>query len=365
MLRTAGTALLLALSLTSAPAARAAGAEPRLSLLLVDIAGLCPKDAEPLLTRRPGAVAFAQAISQSGETAPGAASLLTAEFVESHGLVAPEDSISTAAATLAEVLEQAGWDTGAFAADPAMDSRAGFARGFAKSEFEADASSSSLAAALEAAVRWAEARRRPFFLYFHGTPPAAEAWAAFQRLRRTCPERTVAVLTSDRGPGGGPELGDPRLRVPLLIWHPGLAPRSVGALVRLIDLAPAFLEWAGVAAPGSFQGNSLARLAAGTAEAAPRYGFSAAGSRPGAADSFAISAPGWRMVYERAKNEFRLYDLKADPGMTADAQERRPDVALDLTQKLMRHLRETRPAGGQGGQMSPELRDELRRKGYW
>ena len=71
------------------------------------------------------------------------------------------------------------------------------------------------------------------------------------------------------------------------------------------------------------------------------------------------------MVYERAKNEFRLYDLKADPGMTADAQERRPDVALDLTQKLMRHLRETRPAGGQGGQMSPELRDELRRKGYW
>jgi arabinogalactan endo-1,4-beta-galactosidase/arylsulfatase A-like enzyme len=77
-------------------------------------------------------------------------------------------------------------------------------------------------------------------------------------------ENTIIVLSSDHGPSFGRgklsvhELG---VKVPLIARWPGkgkLPPRRVSSLVSLVDLAPTFMELAGVAPIPEFAGKSLA-----------------------------------------------------------------------------------------------------------
>jgi hypothetical protein len=71
------------------------------------------------------------------------------------------------------------------------------------------------------------------------------------------------------------------------------------------------------------------------------------------------------MLYDQAEGEARLYDFQDDPGMRKDLSEREPEVVLDLTQRLMRHIRETRSSSRKGEGLSPELLRQMREKGYW
>ncbi len=78
-------------------------------------------------------------------------------------------------------------------------------------------------------------------------------------------ERTLIVLSGDHGMPGVPDgkcnLYDQGTAVPLVIRLPGAAPgRVVDDLVRLPDLAPTFLELAGVALPDGLYGRSLLPL---------------------------------------------------------------------------------------------------------
>ncbi|MDD5628407.1 MAG: hypothetical protein PHU21_05050 [Elusimicrobia bacterium] len=362
MLNPAWILPLLLLLPAAAPSLRAAPPAPR-GVVLLDLVGL-PAEQSALEREAPGAVAFAQAVSQGGAAAPGAASLLASQYVQNHGLVAPGDRISTEAVTLAEAFSRAGFAAAGFAADDGLDARTGLARGFAPADFRADSSSAVFRQALDGALRWLAEQRGPFFLYLHGARPEPESLEAFRALRRALPGGSVLVLTAGTGPGGGPQLGERSVHVPLLIWGPRLKPRRVAAVVRLVDLGPALLEWAEVPVPDSFQGASLAPLAEGGA-AAPRYGCSASGTQPGRPTLFSIRDAGWQMIYDKADGTARLFDLKADPGMKADLSESRPDVGLDLTQRLMRHLRETKSSARRGEPLSPELLRQMREKGYW
>ncbi|MCX5796094.1 MAG: sulfatase-like hydrolase/transferase [Elusimicrobia bacterium] len=354
--------LLLALLAAFSPLRAAAPAAPR-GIVLLDLVGL-PAEQSALEREAPGAVVFAQAVAQGGAAAPSAASLLASQYVQNHGLVAPGDHISTAAATMAEALGRAGYATAGFAADAGLDLQAGLARGFAVAGFQAESSSTAFRQARDGALRWLAAQRGPFFLYLHGARPAPESLEAVRALRQAAPAGSWLILTAGVGPGGGPELGERSVHVPLLIWSPGLKPRRVAEVVRLVDLGPALLEWAKAAVPDSFQGASLAPLAEG-GSAAPRYGFSASGTQPGKPTLFSIRDGGWQMIYDKASGEARLFDLKADPDMKTDLSESRPDIGLDLTQRLMRHLRETKSSGRRGEQLSPELLRQMREKGYW
>lgn len=93
--------------------------------------------------------------------------------------------------------------------------------------------------------------------------------------------RTVVVFTSDNGYYlGEHQLGDKRsayeesLRVPLLIrWPGGAAPSVQDAIALNIDLAPTFLDVAGISAPASVQGRSLRPLLAGRPPAGWRRSF--------------------------------------------------------------------------------------------
>jgi N-sulfoglucosamine sulfohydrolase len=78
-------------------------------------------------------------------------------------------------------------------------------------------------------------------------------------------ERTLIVLSGDHGMPGVPDgkcnLYDQGTAVPLVVRLPGGVPgRVVDDLVRLPDLAPTFLELAGVSAPEGLYGRSLLPL---------------------------------------------------------------------------------------------------------
>ncbi|MBI5240628.1 MAG: hypothetical protein HY926_09160 [Elusimicrobia bacterium] len=356
-------AAILLLGAAGSPAFAADAPAVRPGIVLMDFTGLAADQAS-LEKEVPGAVVFSQAVSQGGHPASAAASLLTAQYVQTHGLAAAGDAVSTAAVTLAEVLGRAGYSAAAFSADPALDARSGLTRGFSPARFETDASGLVFRKTWEGAVDWLSAQKAPFFLYIHGIRPEPEAFEAFRALRKASPAGTILALTAGIGPGGGPELGEKTVHVPLLVWRPALKPRRVSAVVRLVDLAAALVEWTGAEVPASFQGASLAALAAGGA-AAPRYGFSASGARSGKPTLFAIRSEAMHMLYDQANGEARLYDFKADPGMKRDLSESRPEAALDLTQRLMRHIRETRSSSRRGEGLSPELLRQMREKGYW
>jgi arylsulfatase A-like enzyme len=80
--------------------------------------------------------------------------------------------------------------------------------------------------------------------------------------------RTLLVITSDHGEafgehgytGHGRTLHEEVLRVPLLVWAPGLvaAGRRVPGLVGVIDVAPTILDLLGLPVPGGLTGVSLA-----------------------------------------------------------------------------------------------------------
>ncbi len=88
---------------------------------------------------------------------------------------------------------------------------------------------------------------------------------------RKLTDNTVVIYTSDNGFFVGDHgwydkrfMYEPSLRVPLLIRAPGAkAGQTTAEMTMNIDLAPTILDYAGVPAPASFQGQSLRPLLAG------------------------------------------------------------------------------------------------------
>ena len=100
--------------------------------------------------------------------------------------------------------------------------------------------------------------------------------SALQRLFDAAGSDAVVVIFSDHGEEffdhgdleHGHSLHDELLRVPLILRAPGLAPRRVAAPVSLLDITPTVLDLIGAsgAAPGPFDGMSLAAIARGEAD---------------------------------------------------------------------------------------------------
>ncbi|MCJ7681842.1 MAG: sulfatase, partial [Candidatus Aminicenantes bacterium] len=92
---------------------------------------------------------------------------------------------------------------------------------------------------------------------------------------RQCLENTLIVLTSDHGEeffehgvfGHRQNLYDTTLRIPLIVWAPGLVPSGVTVKtpVRIYDILPTILEVTGVSRPAGVLGRSLVPLFSGEA----------------------------------------------------------------------------------------------------
>lgn len=140
-------------------------------------------DISPALDRlAEESIVFENAISQAPWTKPAIASLFTSLHPEQHGVIAHEgrygdreaeglraSMLPQRAATLAEELRRAGYETAAFVANPWIQRRHGFAQGF--DVFDAKDVGNRVPASLllEKASAWLAQRdsTRPFFLYIH------------------------------------------------------------------------------------------------------------------------------------------------------------------------------------------------------
>jgi arylsulfatase A-like enzyme len=177
--------------------------------------------------------------------------------------------------------------------------------------------------------------------------------------------KTIVVFYSDHGDmfgkhgrfmRGGPLRGtfyDDVLHIPLLIYHPGLAPRTIDGLAQAVDLAPTLLSLLGLKSPDDFRGKSLLPLIRGNPPV-NRHVFAGAAFAPSDKNPFfhhpsvIISARDqqWKLIMERLsysagpQDSWELYDLKKDPDELTNLAEKRPEAVRELRQAIRNWLKD-------------------------
>jgi arylsulfatase A-like enzyme/tetratricopeptide (TPR) repeat protein len=355
-----------------------------------------------------GGVRFEQAHAQNVVTLPSHANILSGRYPLDHGV--RDNSgfrFPNGVDTLATLLKQAGYRTGAFVSAFPLDSRFGLDRGFdvyddrlgdpeARTAFLMPERSGARTVAQALKWRAAQGTARtftwihlyePHFPYvppepfasryaqspYHGEVAYADSLLGpvLEPLLRAGKEgHTLVVLTSDHGEGLG-EHGEKThgifayettLHVPLILYAPRLfGPRTSGERVRHIDILPTVLDALGLEVPKDASGRSLLTLAAGGREApAPSY-FEALSSSVNR---------GWAPLTGVGHARFKLidlpipelYDLEADPHETANLAAAEPRVLETMGAKLA-GLRAA-DHGIARSEESAEARERLRSLGY-
>lgn len=187
----------------------------------------------------------------------------------------------------------------------------------------------------------------------------------------------IVVITADHGEGfqdhgyigHGKSLYNELIRVPLIIRVPGLATRvDVWEPVSLIDLAPALLDWAGIAVPEAFEGRSLKSVALRSQPGSvSQPGRPADGARPVISERAAVmTGNDLNPTHQRAlilgnkkyigaatndgELDGELYDLGADPG------EKRPLSVGALEGERLRRALDQAASRGARGAATPQSR---------
>jgi arylsulfatase A-like enzyme len=147
-------------------------------------------------------------------------------------------------------------------------------------------------------------------------------------------DNTIIVITADHGEAfwehgvgsHGHSVHDEEIKVPLIINNATLypKPRRIADQVSLIDLVPTIIERTGVRDGHHREGRDLHRLIAENVSRRPEGSFlpwdldlceSTLCKSP---DAKGIRSREWKIMVEPATALVRLYDLKQDPGETAD-----------------------------------------------
>jgi arylsulfatase A-like enzyme len=348
-------------------------------------------------------------------TLPSHTSLFTSTYPSYHGVRDNgRSSAGPGLTTLAEVLREQGFATGAFIASYVLDRRFGLAQGFDTYDDELHGASTSVGAmgrerpggeVVERTITWLRDRNREtrFFCWVHlfdphsehRAPPPYDARHAGRpydgeiaysdenvgRLLGALDElglerSTLVVFASDHGEAFGEhgEQGhaifvyDTTLLVPLVLRWPDVLPsgRVAQGQVSLVDLAPTILDVLGLdPLPGS-QGRSLlgACFEDPPGDAEPVYAESFHGSlRFGWAPLQSVRTDRWKLI--RAPRP-ELYDLKNDPGETTNVIDDHPDVARQMEAWLDAIALESAPAAAAPAAVTldDEARANLEALGY-
>lgn len=360
-------------------------------------------------------VRFEWVVSPAPLTLPTHASLLTSVYPTYHGVrdnsgfVLGQEQL-----TLAEVLRERGYRTGAFVGAFVLDARFGLDQGFDvyRSDFPLSGRETIAPGLIQkraeevaaAALEWLDRPgrfERPFFCWIHFYDPHApyeppEPFRSryrgdlysgevayvdqvlgdlFRELRaRGWWDDTTVIVTSDHGESLG-EHGEEThgffvyeacQRVPLLWKTPDkrVTPKTVGGLVRLIDVAPTLLQELGIRVPAVFQGRGLwgslrqGRVPPQVAYAEtyyPRLQF-------GWSELRAFYRPPYKYI-EAPQPE--LYDLSRDPeektNLYASHQALAGSLRAALFETIQRFSASSPP---QAGAMDPETAAALASLGY-
>lgn len=139
------------------------------------------------------------------------------------------------------------------------------------------------------------------------------------------------------------------LHVPLIIYHPHVAPQRIPYHVGLIDVAPTVLDMLSIPIPTQFEGKSLIPFFNGH-EKAHRDVFSASmHSRVHPYKTFVLISGNLKYIFAY-KGDFKifreyLYNLTEDPGEQIDLAQLHPKQTWLLHSKLLRWLEQMRQKG--------------------
>lgn len=219
------------------------------------------------------AVVFERAYTHSPLALPAHASLLAGQLPFEHGVRDEAGfTLREDARSLAELLRNRGFETGAAVSSFLLRPEAGVAQGFSFYDAELAEGGHALTPVVErdgagtiaAAERWLRTRRdQRFFLFVQVGGQDAEL--SVSRLVTQLQELDLyddatIILTAHRGEtASGVSLDDASLRVPLVVKQPDGhgAGRRVAAPVQHIDLLPTILELVRAPIPSGLRGRSL------------------------------------------------------------------------------------------------------------
>jgi tetratricopeptide (TPR) repeat protein len=219
------------------------------------------------------AIVFERAYTHSPLTLPAHAALVTGQLPFDNGV--RDDggfALKDQARTIAGLLRNRGFSTGAAVSSFLLRRTTGLAQGF--SFYDADIPDQPLeegalpqrpgAATFDAAERWMKSQSgQRYFLFLQVDAPSADMVVgrlvdALKEARRY--NDSTIVLTADHGEASdGTTLDDRSLRVPLIVKQPGEAGagRRVPLPVQHIDLLPTLLDLVRAPMPSGLRGRSL------------------------------------------------------------------------------------------------------------
>ena len=218
-------------------------------------------------------IVFDRAYTHSPQTVPAHASMLSGRLPFEHGV--RDDAgfvLDDDARTLAELLRNRGFATGAAVSSFLLRRESGLAQGFSYFDAELPEVEDQDAPAVErdgaltadAAERWLNTQGgQRFFLFVQ--VGAAEADLVVGRLVQALKDRRLyddatLILTSDHGESASVvTLDEAALHVPLIVKQPGSdgAGRQIATAVQLIDIVPTVLDLVRAPMPSGLRGRSL------------------------------------------------------------------------------------------------------------
>ena len=360
-------------------------------------------------------VLFEQAVASAPLTLPAHSTIFTSKSPPAHGV---RDNggfyLGQEETTLAELLSQSGFRTGAFIGAYVLDSKWGVDQGFDTYFDDFDLSKEetlSLAAinrpgneVTDRALEWldtVESSRffgwvhyydphspyeppEPFKSRYPSRPYVGEiAFTDFQVGRilnwldeRDLTEKTVVVIMGAHGENLGQHgesthgffVYDGVIRVPFLIRAPYERTRGmrVKDVVRGVDVFPTVLDLLHIAPSEGVEGQSLVPLMTGDTDALELPAYSEA--------VYPLYHFGWSDLRSLRMGNYKyidaprpeLYDISADPREVDNILGEHPDIAQEL-QALLAELEqqmETPRETGPRAEIDPDTRDRLAALGY-
>jgi arylsulfatase A-like enzyme len=357
-------------------------------------------------------VVFDQATSVSPLTLPAHTSLFTGLLPPGHGVRDNADeALAARHTTLAEVLHDRGFRTGAFVGSIVVGPERGLAQGFdrysgvgsarpdrspAEDPGQSPAGSRGRQRRADAvvtdAIRWLDdVAGSRFFLWAHlydphgpydppepyrstySDPYIAEIAFADSQIGRLLDAlearrlmgRTIVIVAGDHGESLGDHgeqthgvfIYESVLRVPLIIRSPAVSPGRIGGVVRLTDVMPTVLELLGIPAP-RMDGVSLVDLLTGRLPTLDLEAYS---------ESEYPRRLGWSPLRALRDGRFKLidaprpelYDLERDPFEERNVYAERQTMAAAMIQRLQVLARPHSPTGSQSSEKPAVLPSQL------
>jgi len=325
-------------------------------------------------------VLFTQAISHAPVTLPSHSSIMTGLYPYYHGV--RDNSIyrlNKKYTTLAEILKENGFKTGAFIGSFILDSQYGLDQGFdlyndkflspkQRGKLPVDRRGEEVS---ELAIKWIDSLPKDrFFLWLHYYDPHADydppepfrdAYSenlydgeiaytdmciglVLEKLEKLgLLKDTLVVLTGDHGESLGEHkeqthglfVYDSTIHVPLIISYPGLEikNKSLENQVRSVDILPTILDILSIPLKTQVHGRSLLPLIKGVSKWKEEYSYSEA-EIPKTFYWNALKSirdSNWKYIHAAHPE---LYDLKNDPKELNNLAGKYRRKALELKKKL-------------------------------